>query len=748
MKTKILLTSMIVPIFFLASPCDKAAQAASEAKESTAWKMKKVATSFSLTDGMAYWNSGNDNRNYQIFRCRPFLAELPKWLPMSGDYGDEGALVNALDGNLSFSVTLSDGTLKPLIYSDIIAIEKRPYYMKVTYLVESTVRGSQKHEKSLEFLVIPNSHALLYRWNEATGGNYKFRVRVYAEDGGSMKYPKPPSVNDFFDYGAGLYGYDSKTNIFRQTPEKTYDNRQTGHYPCSAIVFCDKPDGYTITDKGKNDSKVSAIQNSFNNLNGNAMKTVNTGKVFLAEYHVTKPRSVAFGFCFADNLKSMSAAQTHINSKTFEQWKQYAESHWSDYINQAYSKIKQKLKCDLSKLSLDEGKVLKVNLIEEKMLLASNGGMYACPAAQQIFQLGFPGYYNSWLRDDTIAVIYLSKMGLQDEYLVPHAELVKNNYRHETLVNGTYKWWDVFYNYCNNNEGGTQFSQADSAFYGIWSLYKAWKLLGHDSYVTGGNYDLMKETIRYFRQALTYDPYTGKNIIYFDSNKQLFKEMRINEADITADTPGYPKSPKTGKKLQFVDSLYINVLFYANYLMLAEAAEHNDKLMEKETYLAYAADLKNAINANLWSKEKSRYIAGIAYNEDGYEQIDFDSWNIGFDYIWAMTLPDDKHLPFPVAIKEHCLQSVYDAGYWNNTVFGKADIATDLACARRVIVEEIIADAKKVDASDGVYYYYPYSIPEQFEGTNLPQAFAIAPSLYALCLTTTKAETFMPLSAR
>jgi len=738
MKTKALLVRAIITIVIMVSMDFVTVYAGSDQVESNAWKNKKVATSFTLQDGMAYWYSCEDESNFQLFKCRPFLTESPAWLPMSGDYGDDGATLEALDGRLSFFLTLQDGTFIPLTYTDIVGLEKKPYYMRATYLVASTENGGAKNEKTLEFLVLPESHTLLYRWNDATGGNYKFRVRVYADDHSEMRYPKPPSVNDFYDYGPGLYAYDRRTNTFRQTFKNCYDNKQAGHYPCSAIVFYDSPDGYTITDKGPDDNRVKSVQNSFSRLDDRGTETLNPGKMFLAEHLITGPGSVSFGFCFADNLNALAASQEQIKSKTFDQWKKLTEKYWTSHLKQGYAKIERKLKCDLSKLSPVQDRVFKINLIEQKMILANNGGMSACPAAQQLYALGFPGYYNSWLRDDTLAVVYLAKMGLANLYLAPHAGLVTSCYRHETLVNGRYKWWDVFYNYCNNNEGGTQFSQVDSAFYGIWSLYKAWKMLGNDAYVTGKNYDLMTETIRYFRRALTFDPHTKKNIIYFDSKKGLFKEMRLNEADITADTPGYPRSPKTGKKLQFIDSIYVNVLYYANYLMLAEAAEHNGKRTDRDNFLNYAAELKKAINANLWSGDKQRYIACIGYNEDGYEAIDYDWSNIGFDYIWAFTLPDDKHLPFSLEIKQRCLQSVYRDGYWNNAIFGKSEIAIDLTSARRAIVDEIVADAVKPDASGGIYYYYPYSIPEGFGNTNLPQAFSISPSLYALCLTTTK----------
>ena len=103
--------------------------------------------------------------------------------------------------------------------------------------------------------------------------------------------------------------------------------------------------------------------------------------------------------------------------------------------------------CDLGKLSARETAVFDTNLIEEQMLLASNGASYACPASEHFFSLGYPGYYNSWICDGAIAKVYLSMMGLDNHYMKAHAELVANNYIECGLTNGHFRWWDVFYNF-------------------------------------------------------------------------------------------------------------------------------------------------------------------------------------------------------------------------------------------------------------------------------------------------------------
>lgn len=700
--------------------------------------MDKLNTSFSMRDGVGFLQI-NTAWSFQKFRYRPFLDTTPPWVP------ELVHLISGLDGDLFFSVTLSDGTLRPLDSSCVTAVEKTPYYMKITYRMEPSVAGKGVTEKTLEILVPPNAHAMLYRWSDPTGGDYKFRTRVFADDDESMLFPRPdpPNPGEIFDFGRGVYVYEASHHAFIQTFENTWDDPKGGHAPCSGLTFLDAPDACTLTDKGEEDANSNRIQGSFEDLDGQCDKTINTGKVFFAEHRVTKPREISLAFCFADNREALDSAFAQIQSKSFDQWKQETEVYWSNYLMDAHGKIDKRLGCDLTKLNERERAVLDSNLIEERMLLATNGASFACPAAAHFFSSGSPGYYNSWIRDGAIAKLHLSSLGLEEQYLKPHAALVANNYMEADLVNGHFRWWDVFYNFCDNCAGGTEFSQSDSAFYGIWSFYKAWKLLGDDHWITDDRYQLMKDSLRYYRDGLTYDPHTQKNICYYNSDKKMFVEYRINEADITADSPVWPdasewyRSPKTGKKFDYVLSFYINVLFYSNYRMMAEVATHNGLADEAAQFRTAADELKQALDENLWREDKSRYIAGIAFNEDGYEDIDFKWENIGFDYIWALTLPDEEHLPFDPEVKRACLQAAYDAKAWAATNFGLAEIATGLPSARQTIVDRLVNDACTVDKSGEYWYYFPFAIAEGEHNANLPQIFAIAPTLKALCLTTT-----------
>jgi hypothetical protein len=678
--------------------------------------MKKMATSFTLLDGMAYWCEGK-----QSFVYRPALDHRPPRVVFDSK-------LNGLNGELAFFLLQEDGTRLELDSSRIVRVERKPYYMRIEYNVPA-LGGI----KALELLSVPNTHALLYRWSDGSGGPYRFSLKVTASSG-NKNTPYTTKWNSFQDskravtnLGRSVYSYDATAALFLQQYENKLSSGNDRLEPCSGLAFFAPPAGQKLIpaktdDENRNDQNPSATQ-------GVPNKTVKVSKAFVAEYKLQGGGDVVMAYAFADTPDKLNETVQRLRASSFAQWKNHVESYWRDYLAKAHHKIEQRMGISLNALTPAEQAVLDVNLIECRLLLSSNGAMYACPAAAMQIEHKHTGYYQSWIRDDSIAKMYLSSIGLADEYLPPHAALVAHNFMEGTVGGQAYRWWDTFYNF---RDGATQ---VDSAFYGTWSFYKAWKETGDASHISGDRYQLMKDTLHYMRNVQDVGPVTKKNVVYYDPNKKLFCEVRINEADITFDKPVWYRSPKTQKKFQFVDSFYINVLFYANYRMLAEIAQYHGLQEEGREFLNEAEVLKKAMDAQLWRPDKGRYIAGMAYNEDGYEDIDFNWENIGFDYIWALTLPDNAHLPFGADVKRRCLEAAWKNQAWARTVFGMAEIATDLPAARANLMKDIVDDALTVEASgSGTHYYFPFVVPECERGLNLPQIFAIAPALRALCL--------------
>ena len=192
---------------------------------------------------------------------------------------------------------------------------------------------------------------------------------------------------------------------------------------------------------------------------------------------------------------------------------------------------------------------------------------------------------------------------------------------------------------------------------------------------------------------------------------------------------------------------------------MEEMAQYNGFDADAKEFKKLASDLKKKIRTNLWCEDKGRYIAGIAYNEDGYEDIDYDWENIGFDYIWALTLAEDEHLPFDKKAQQLCLGASFPFKQWRNmdkenqkshlwtpnrdrawigANFGQAEVATDFPDFRKELLNDLIRDACTIDHHHDAGYYFSYCLSEGKSNYNLPQIFAIAPALKALCLTVQK----------
>ncbi|MFA6187516.1 MAG: hypothetical protein WC770_09965 [Phycisphaerae bacterium] len=587
-------------------------------------------------------------------------------------------------------------------------------------------------------VALPENAGVIFSWRDNAMAPHKLRLVVSADDSEAMQYPKSPSSMDFFEYGRGIYNYDTKNHCFCQSFENHYDNPRQGHYPVTKLLFSEAPDGWTIADRGKDGSLLTALTANYAPLAG-AEGGANTGKAFIAEFVLPRKSPLTLACIMADNEKESEKLAEQVRSHSYARWEDRIRGHWADYVRQREAQIEKAMGCRFDRLTPIQRLVFETNLIECKLLQGSNGAMFACVGAYQLWEAHkFPAYYNSWIRDTAITVFHLTEMGLGKEFSVPHAELISRRYNDEKLMNGRFRWLDTFYNH--NDKYETEYSQVDSSFYAIATFYQCWKKSGRREFVTGENYKLMRDQLRWQRDSWTFDPYTTNCINYFDAASGLFKEYRINEADLTTDKMVWYRSPKTNKKFFFVDSFYINVYGYANYLMMAEVAELNGDSPAHDEYLRLAAELKQALHKGLWREELGCYLSGMGYNGDGYEDLDYKWWNIGFDCIWALSLPEDKHLPFSYEVKNRCLDGIWRDKAWANTLFGYAEMAVQMPNHRAQIIDEIVEEAETSEASKaGILYFYPNVIPEQLSAGgghpyNLPQIFAIAPSLRAFCL--------------
>jgi hypothetical protein len=675
-------------------------------------KLKKpIATSLTMTDGVVYFKT-DDTAASCGFVYRPYLSGKPPVIPFRHLWG--------LNGSMELNLSAGGKTENLLTRTNLRNMQRKPYHLLCSF-DSSPDNAGDESDFNLELLSAAGQNAMLYSLanNSSQPARLQIKIRPRQERKGLYTLVEGRrNVDMNVSLGDAVYAYDSEKMILWQSYDDPLADRAKGLDPVSGLVFNSKPQNFSLKSSYPADG-------------------------FLADLTVPAKSSVSFFYFFSDNRPEAESAISGVRAFDFEYWKKDTVKHWDDYVSGARARIEKTLDVSLDKLSDLRQKQLAYNLVEVRSLLSRNGAIYASPAAVFYYSSNSVGYWQSYVRDDSIALLDLTEIGLIEEYMRPHAELVMHNYNQGELTNGFHRWWDQFYFYRQNMK--TDFSQVDSAFYGIWSLYKAWQQLGDDRYVTGDAYELMKDNIKYYTTGAAYDPHKDKNITYYDKMKNMYREYLINEADITEDPNGvwgdtkeWYRSPTTNKKFHFVNSFYINVLFHANYSMMAEIAQYNNNQEDRQHFVEQAQKLKKNINKELWREDKGRFIAGIAYNEDGWEDIDFDWYNIGFDYIWALTLPDEKHLPFKPEVKTKCLEAAYEHECWDNTVFGAAEVASDLDSARKDIVNRIFNDALSTKTYNDYVYFFPGIISECFGNATAPQIFAISPSINALCRSASK----------
>ena len=355
-----------------------------------------------------------------------------------------------------------------------------------------------------------------------------------------------------------------------------------------------------------------------------------------------------------------------------------------------------------------------------------SGGIYAAPDN---------GYDAIWVRDTANAVIFPALCG-DLQYLKRWTPYLMNN---PTNIDWKGKKYKSFLQYVPSNQD--QCWQQDGTFYSILSAYSYWKLTADDSQLAKW-YSLGKGAIE-FINASAYDPEMG-----------LYYEWYINEAPMkiahdwenATNWNPYIKAMKINDRWpMYMYTIYINNSIYNSFIMLAEMAEELKLEDEKEQFLQLAERLVEAIDQRLYDNENKRYTPGIAQMENGEKiPVDWNYWDIYFDYIWAFTLHPQSADPqkafasldnmlnnrngiFPGLDKKLYFSPARPHASYVYSAMGQFDKAN--ICLQRITER---AEDINLDQPADVIYAMKGAIPERVDSIagHRPQTFTAGPYLY------------------
>lgn len=355
-----------------------------------------------------------------------------------------------------------------------------------------------------------------------------------------------------------------------------------------------------------------------------------------------------------------------------------------------------------------------------------SGGIYAAPDN---------GYDAIWVRDTANAVVLPALCG-DLQYLKRWTPYLMNN---PTTIDWKGKKYKSFLQFVPSDQ--QQCWQQDGTFYSILSAYSYWKLTADDSQLEKW-YSLCKGAIE-FINASAYDAELG-----------LYYEWYINEAPMkiahdwenATNWNPYIKAMKIdGRWPMYMYTIYINNNLYNSFIMLAEMAEELKLEDEKEQFMQQADKLAKSINRHLYDNDNSRYIPGIAQMEDGGKiPVDWNYWDIYFDYVWAFTLHPQSADPqkafasldnmlnnrngiFPGLDKKLYFSPARPHASYVYSAMGQFDKAQ--ICLQRVTER---AEDINLDQPHDVIYTMKGAIPERVDtiAGHRPQTFTAGPYLY------------------
>lgn len=271
--------------------------------------------------------------------------------------------------------------------------------------------------------------------------------------------------------------------------------------------------------------------------------------------------------------------------------------------------------------------------------------------------------------------------------------------------------------------------EEDGLFYVIWPTFNYWTQTGDDTFVKGEYLKTMEDAMDWL-ERYCYDEEIGLFGRYHYCETP-YSGSRGDGFDNATGAPTYPNQSMYKDTLVVrAFDLYINILNYSNYMMLA-SMEKGDKANE---YIEKAKTLEKNMKP-FFDYDDKRPSYGYVLTDDGKlimtEPYGMDVW----DYVWAMSLP-----PFTPTLPQRYFEArermykdmtTTKRGYFLCTYFA---LLTSMDPEIHNEENLLAAMDKLVDYSiePGKYLPMPYAMPEMFNISEENPFHDVRPLVYSI----------------
>ncbi len=176
--------------------------------------------------------------------------------------------------------------------------------------------------------------------------------------------------------------------------------------------------------------------------------------------------------------------------------------------------------------------------------------------------------------------------------------------------------------------------QEDGAFFAIWPAYTHWTQTGKNTFVSGDNLDLLRESVDWL-ERYCFDKEKGIFFRYYYCETPLHNSRDFGwDNAVGKPVLGWDPAPYKGHKIEKSYDIYVNLLNYSVYKML-EAMCHAEGI--ENDYATKAASLADKMKFMFAVDDLPLY--GEVISTEG-KTITAEKYGMDeTDYIWSLTCP-------------------------------------------------------------------------------------------------------------